>query len=290
MGARAAARARRSAAGRACPPGDLGSERVGAVGGEGRGARGDELLGGVDDLQRAGLALLARGAPGGDAVTAEDAADGLGVGAGHLGDVQAELEPGTAPRHPDDAVAEALAGQGLAVGGSGQGDAGVGVEVVDVRGVDEAVHGGVDARCGTALAVEAVVEGGDHLVLALDPGVDVRQGAQAVQAQDGEVLLGEGAEVAAGALDPEQLDRLTGDGVGLGALGGGVAAGVVGVARVGAETVGAGDELGGGGVTGVLSWGRALVRWGLEGAPSARAQAPQPAWVPPTRSAAIFSW
>ena len=42
-------------------------------------------------------------------------------------------KPGTAPRHPDHPVAEALAGQRLAVGGGGQRDAGVGVQVVDVR-------------------------------------------------------------------------------------------------------------------------------------------------------------
>src|SRR5699024_12842958 len=38
---------------------------------------------------------------------------------------------------------------------------------------------GVDARGGSALAVQAVVEGRDHLVLALDPGVDVLQGPSA---------------------------------------------------------------------------------------------------------------
>ena len=40
----------------------------------------DEGLRGADDLERVRLALLARGAPGGDAVPAEDHADRLGVG------------------------------------------------------------------------------------------------------------------------------------------------------------------------------------------------------------------
>ena len=106
-----------------------------------------------------------------------------------------------------------------------------------MRGVDEAVHRGVDRRRGAALAVQAVVERGDHLVLALDAGVDVDERAQPVEAQHGEAGLGQRAEVAAGALDPQQLDGLAGDRVGLGALGGGVAAGVVGVPRVGAEPV-----------------------------------------------------
>ena len=84
---------------------------------------------------------------------------------------------------------------------------GIGVEVVDVGGVDEAVHRGVDRRRRAAPAVQAVVERGDHLVLALDARIDVDERAQAVEAQDGEAGLGERAEVAAGALDPEQLDR-----------------------------------------------------------------------------------
>ena len=75
-------------------------------------------------------------------------------------------------------------------------------------GVDQAVHGGVDRRRGTAPAVQAVVERGDHLVLAVDARVDVDQRAQPVQPQHGEAGLGQGAEVAAGALDPQQLDRL----------------------------------------------------------------------------------
>src|SRR3712207_8150791 len=45
----------------------------------------------------------------------QDAADRLRVLVLDRGDVQAQLEARTAPRHPDDAVAEALAGQRLAV-------------------------------------------------------------------------------------------------------------------------------------------------------------------------------
>ena len=122
------------------------------------------------------------------------------------GDVEAELEarpsPGThATRSPKHAP-----GQRLAVGGGRQRDARVGMQVVDVRRVDEAVHRGVDRRRGAATAVQAVVERGDHLVLALDARVDVDERAQTVEAQDRETGLGEGAEVAAGALDPQQLD------------------------------------------------------------------------------------
>ena len=84
---------------------------------------------------------------------------------------------------------------------------------------------------------QAEVERGDHLVLAVLARVDVDQRAQPVEAQHGEPGFGERAEVAARALHPEQLDVVAGGGVDLGALGRRVAAGVVGVAGVGAEPV-----------------------------------------------------
>ena len=136
--------------------------------------------------------------------------------------------------------------------------------------LDQAVHRRVDRRRGAAAAVQAVVERRDHLVLALDARVDADERAQPVEPQHGEPGLGQGAEVAAGSLDPQQLDRLAGDRVDLGALGRGVATGVVGVARVGPEPVAAGDQLGD---------RRVLVGH----------QAPQPACWPPTRSATICS-
>src|SRR3546814_8787782 len=79
------------------------------------------------------------------------------------------------------------------------------------------------------LAVQAVVEHGDHLVFAVEAGVDVHERAQSVQAQHREALLGERAEIAARALHPPELDRLARHRVGVGALGGGVAGGVGGV-------------------------------------------------------------
>ena len=222
-----------------------------------------------------GLGLLAGVAPRGDAVAAEDAADRLRVLLLDRGDVEAELEAGPAPRHPHDLLAEDLLGQRLAVGGGRDRDAGVGVQVVDVRGVHEPVHRGVDRRRRAALAVQAVVERRDHLVLALDARVDVDQRAHPVQPQHRQAGLGQRAEVTAGALHPQQLDRLAGHRVGLGALRRGVAAGVVGVLRVGAESVRAGDQLGHGPVVGVVRHQRCQLH---------------PACVPPTRSASICSW
>ena len=150
---------------------------------------------------------------------AEDAADRLRVGLLDRGDVEAELEPRTTPRHPHHPVAEDLGGQSLAIGGGRDGDAGVGVQVVDVGGVDQGVHRGVDAGGGATLAEQAVVEGGHHLVLAFDAGVDADEGPHPVEAQHREAGLSEGAEVSAGALHPEQIDVRGGDGVDSGALG-----------------------------------------------------------------------
>ena len=203
----------------------------------------DEALGRPDDLERARLALRGRVAPGGDPVAAEDRPDRLGVCPPDLGHVETELEARPAPVDPGDAIAEAAPGQRLAVGGGRERDPRIGVEVVDVGGVDEAVHRGVDRRRRAASSVEAVVERGDHLVLALDAGIDVDERAQAVEAQDGEPGLGQRAEVAAGALDPQQLDRRAGHRIDAGPLGRRVAAGVVGVARVRAEPVRALEEL-----------------------------------------------
>ena len=156
----------------------------------------------------------------------------------------AELEAGPPPRHPLHAVAEDLLGQRLAIDGRGDRDARVGVQVVDVRRVDQAVHRGVDRRGRATLAVQAVGEGSDHLVLAVDAGVDVGERAQAVQPQHRQARLGQRAEVTAGPLDPQQFGGLAGHRVGRGALGRGVAARVVRVRRVGAEPVAPRQQIG----------------------------------------------
>ena len=62
------------------------------------------------------------------------------------GDVEAQLEAGASPRHPHHRVAEDLRRQLFAVGGGGDGDTGVRVQVIDVRRVHQSVHGGVDRR------------------------------------------------------------------------------------------------------------------------------------------------
>ncbi|CAM5345588.1 hypothetical protein SVIOM74S_07243 [Streptomyces violarus] len=120
-------------------------------------------------------------APRRDPVPAQDAPDGPRVGLLHGGDVQTELETGPSPRHPYDGVTETLGGQLLPVGRTGERDAGVGVQMVHVRGFDQPVHRRVDRGRRTALAVQAVVERGDHLVLSgpVETFHDAREGGPA---------------------------------------------------------------------------------------------------------------
>ena len=119
----------------------------------------------------------------------------------------------------------------------------VGVQMIDVRGVDQAVHRGVDRRRGAATPVQAVVERRDHLVLAFDTGVDVDQRAHPVEPQHGQPVCRQGAEISAGTLDPQQVHRRPGDGIDIGALRRGVTARVVGVLRIGAQSVGTCDQI-----------------------------------------------
>jgi len=116
--------------------------------------------------------------------------------------------------------------------------------MIDMCRVYQAVHRRVDARCRTPLAVQTEVERRDHLVLALDARVDPGQCAHPVQPQRRQTLLGQRAQVAARPLHPQQLDILPGHRVRLGALRRGVPTGIVGVLRIGAESVAPLDQLG----------------------------------------------
>ena len=165
-------------------------------------------------------------------MSSEDRPDRARLRAPDLRQVQAQLEAWTTPVDPGHTVAETSSRQGLAVSCCRERNPRVGVEMIDMRGVDESVHRRVDRWCRATPTMEAVVEGSDHLVLALDAGIDVCECAQSVEPQNGEAGLGQRAQVAARALDPEQVHRRAGHGVDPGSLGRGVPAGVVRVARV----------------------------------------------------------
>jgi len=132
---------------------------------------------------------------------------------------EAELETGAHPADVFHLAAEDLLGQLLAALARGDRDDRVRVHVVDMLAGEEAVEGRVD-RGGAGIEVEGRVGvGADHVVLGL--GLEPLVGADAVAllksdqlllVEGGEVLALGGAEIAAGALDPEHLDHLTGEG------------------------------------------------------------------------------
>ena len=163
---------------------------------------------------------------------------------------EAELEAGA---HPGDILhlsAEDLLRQFLATLARRDGDDGVRVHVVDALSGQEAVKRRVD-RGGAGIQVEGRVGvGADHVVLGLGLESLVGTGAVTLLEADelllverGEVLALGGAEIATRTLHPKNLDHLTGEGILLHDLGGGVATTGIGDALVGAEEVGAVDEL-----------------------------------------------
>ena len=161
-GASAAARACRCGSGSGAYSGS-GPERLGPA------ALVEERLRGTDHLQRTPLALVAGVAPGGDAVPAEDDADRLRDWRhGTAAMSRPSWNPGRRHGTHTDPVAETLLGQRLPVGSGRQRDARVGMQMVDVFGVEQPVHRRVDRRRRAAATVQAVVEQGDHLVLAVD--------------------------------------------------------------------------------------------------------------------------
>jgi hypothetical protein len=152
-------------------------------------------------------------------MAAENAADRLGIVGLDLGDVQAELEARPAPRHPDDSIAKDLGGQLLTIDSCGNRNSRVRVQMINMCRIDKAMHRGVDRGCGAALSMQAVVEGGDHFVLTFHTGVDAHQLSHSIKPQHGEPGLLQGAQIPAGTLNPDELHRLTGYRISLGAFG-----------------------------------------------------------------------
>jgi hypothetical protein len=143
---------------------------------------GDEPLGPADHVERDGLAGFGRVGPGRQPVAAQHHAPQARIVGRQRGDLQAQLEAGSAPRHPRHLAAKALLGQGLTIDRRRQGDHGVGVQVIHVAGVHQRVHRGVDRRRRAAGPPAAVIERGHHLVLVVDAPIHALQGAHPLDA------------------------------------------------------------------------------------------------------------
>ncbi len=176
-------------------------------------------------------------------MTAQNHALQVRVVACHLGDAQAQLEPGSPPRDPAHLVSEALLGQRLTVDGRRQSDDRIGVEMIDVGRFQQPVHCGVDARCSAACPKAAVVEERLHLILVFLPPIDGAECSQPIHPESGKSIGTKSSEIATRSFDPHDLDLVTRCRVNRHRLGRRVATAVVGVATVGAQSVGARDQL-----------------------------------------------
>lgn len=83
----------------------------------------------------------------------------------------------------------------------------------------------------------------DHLVFEFDAAIDALQRAELVHVEGGEAIHLDRADVAAGALDPEDLDNFAGQRILFHDLGGGIAAAVIGDPLVRSEEVRTVEEL-----------------------------------------------
>ena len=78
---------------------------------------------------------------------------------------------------------------------------------------DQTVHCRVNRWGCPTRAMQAVAKGRDHVVVVLLASEYVNQASHSIKAQDGKSGFGECPEVAAGSLNPHDLDRFTRDGV-----------------------------------------------------------------------------
>ena len=193
----------------------------------------------VDGRDGGVVALLLGLPPGEQPVRLQHQAIRLGVPVDEPLQPDAELETGPAPRHPADAGAEDLPGQGLAIGRGRDGDDRIGMDMVDMRMPDQPVQRRVDAgRARVEVEGQMRIQR-DHLVLMVGTAIERLGGQQLVHIQGREAVEPDAAEIAARALHPEHRHRRPGQRIGHRQLGRGVAATVVGDTLVGAEQVGA---------------------------------------------------
>ena len=217
-------------------PGAHRAERIGPA------PLGDEALGAADHVERDRLASVGRVGPGRQPVAPQHHAPQAGIVGRQRCDLQAQLEAGSAPRHPRHLAAEALLGQRLAIHRRRQGDHRVGMQVIHVARIHQRVHRGVDRRRCAAGPPATVIERGHHLVLVIDAAVHGLQGAHTVEPQGRQAVGSKRAEVATRALHVQHLAGLAGHGIGDRGLARRVAAPVVRHPRVGPEHMGALDE------------------------------------------------
>jgi len=119
------------------------------------------------------------------------------------------------------------------------------MKMIDVREGKKAVERRVNGGGYGIVAEGGDGVHGDHVVFVIDTFIAALEREELFLIESGEAGALDAAEIAAGALDPEDLNGLAGEGIGLSDFGAGVAAGKVSEAQVGAEEIGAvAEELG----------------------------------------------
>ena len=186
----------------------------------------------LDQADRVVVASLRSLAPAEQAVSAEHDAAQARVCRVVGAELHAELIAGTLPRHPADRALEHLLCDRLGTRRCGDRDQRVRVHVVDMRVGQRRMQRRVDRR-GSRVQVEgAMRQVRHHLVFVREAAVQALQCAQLVHVEGGKAVELHRADVAARALDPQHLDLSAGQRIALEDFRRGVAAAVVGDAKV----------------------------------------------------------
>ena len=135
-----------------------------------------EVCGGIGDEGNAVVVTGLRAvAPADDAMAREHHAAQAGMGGDIIAQLQAEVEPRPLPRQPADRAAPDLARRRFAAGRRRQRNDRIGVNVVDMSEGKVGMERGVDRGCAGVKVEGAMGEIGDHLVLMLDPAIQLLQ-------------------------------------------------------------------------------------------------------------------
>ena len=197
-----------------------------------------------DEVERAVVAFLVVVGPTDEAMLAHHDCPGLRVFLANLQHRQAQFEPGPHPGEVIHLGAEDFAGDFAGARRRGDGDDRVGVHVIDMFGRDKTVQRRVDGRGARVEIERAMMIHGRHVVFG--GRLETFVGAFAVKllkldqlglVERGEIVFRRCTQITAGAFDPEDFNRLAGERVSLGDLGGSIAAAGVGDALVGAQLV-----------------------------------------------------
>ena len=205
----------------------------------------DELSHLVDRLDAVQIAVFLGVAPGEQPVAAEQHAVASGMRGHGAPQHHAELETRPLPWQPDHAPAKSrveLRQLAFAVGARGQGDAPVGMQVIDMVERQEGVQRRVDRGGHPVLAERAQRVERHHRVFMRFTTVPGDQLLELLEIQHGKARRANRSQIPAAALHREHAHRLSGQRIRQREFRAGIAAAKVGDAEIGAKQVGSVTE------------------------------------------------